>query len=76
MKEELSIEKTIKVKGNEARVSSRDVARVFEKNHKEVLRDIKKSFDKMPDSFRERTFALSKTHMIRLCFIITQQRTT
>ena len=56
----LDIQKTIKIKGTEARVSSRDVAKVFNKNHKEVLRDINKSFEKMPDNFRERTFALSK----------------
>lgn len=66
-------------KNNTARVDSRFVAQFFEKNHKEVLRGIKKIL--MPESglseeFTERNFALGsyrdKQNQKRLCYLLTR----
>ncbi len=39
------------------RASSFDIAKNFEKNHRDVLRDLRVIFQNIPDSFRERNFA-------------------
>lgn len=66
-------------KNNTARVDSRFIAQFFEKNHKEVLRDIKKIL--MPESglseeFTERNFALGsyrdKQNQKRPCYLLTR----
>lgn len=66
-------------KNNTARVDSRFIAQFFEKNHKEVLRGIKKIL--MPESglseeFTERNFALGsyrdKQNQKRLCYLLTR----
>lgn len=47
-------------KGNDAWVTSRDLARAFEKEHKNVLRDIEESLLKVPEDFARLNFELSK----------------
>lgn len=50
----LNIEKTIKIKNQQARVSSRDVAKIFEKTHNKVLRDIREL--NVPEDFNVSNF--------------------
>lgn len=46
-------------KHNDAWVSSRDLAKMFDKRHDHVLRDIKEAINKLPDSFTRPNFGES-----------------
>lgn len=43
-------------KRNDAWVSSRDIAKLFDKEHKNVLRDIEDALSKLPDEFNQLNF--------------------
>jgi len=47
-------------KGNDAWVSSRDIAKLFDKEHKNVLRDIEEAQSKLSFEYTQLNFGLSK----------------
>src|SRR6056297_1605804 len=53
----IDVQKSIKIKNGKPLVSSRNVAKVFKKDHNKVLRDIREL--DISDSFRESNFGLS-----------------
>jgi Rha family phage regulatory protein len=55
----LDIQKSIKVKNGKPLVSSRDIAKVFEKPTRTVMRDIRETLKKVSPEFAERNFVLS-----------------